>query len=506
MVTWGANTVHDLGGGGSAAASTNQTAVGGFAFGTSTISNNTNTTLPSATNTTTTNTTNTAATSTGGGLFGTTNPTPAAVPGLFGSSTPTPAPPTITNASSGGGLFGSSSFFGAATPAPLSSSGGLFGTTPATTNNTNSNPSSLFGGSSSLFGNTTNPSSGSSLFGSPAPTFQQPQQLQQQPPQIPAHAALQAHMNAYARNEEARVMQRMQTIYQTYTGTSVATDGKSHCFSIPLYNPITEQQRQIQEAMSTIVMTTNQQGFMVSSALVAPPKPPQICEEDWKLACIRNPDANHFIPTAVVGADSLLARAILHQQQCNTVQQHLTKIQEAMDHIQQRHGEMTRLLESATEQHQKQCTRLLKIMKAVEVGRCFNIPLQPAEMEAFQRIRNLKYGIIEEQLVPEVLKLTNPQQQDQPPLSNNNKPERLLLNHSETQSKISIPLEQQQMWMTILKEHRSQLGTLTNAIQKEQEDLQLLHDRVIGTTTTTGRLSHPSPLLVHPPHRTLSQR
>jgi hypothetical protein len=484
MVTWGANTVHNIGAASStsnpATATTTSTTPGGFSFSSSNTGTTTNTTPSLATagglfgNTTTSTT---AALPPSTGLFGSlsTTPTPSVSTGLFGSlSTSTPAP------ASTGGLFGSSSFFGGTTtPAPPS--GGLFGNTNTT------NTSSIFGGGggstgSSLFGNTNNPSG--SIFGSPAPTLQQ----QQPPPQIPAQAALQAHMNAYARNEEARVVQRMQTIHQTYTGTLAATDQKSHCFSIPLYNPITEQQRQLQNAISTVVMTTNNQGFMVSSALVAPPKPPQICEEDWKLACIRNPDANHYIPTAVVGAESLLARAILHQEQTSTIQKHMTKIQEAIDHIQQRHGEVTRLLEYSTEQHQKQCTRLLKIMKAVEVVRCFNIPLQSAEVEAFQRIRYLKHSIIEEQLVPEVLQLTESQQQQPPPPPPPDK------NETSEVSSISIPMEKQQVWMTILQEHRTQLGKITEVLRKEQQDLQLLHDRVIGgsgnkTTSSKSKMS-----------------
>ena len=466
MVTWGANTVHNIGTGGStnntATTASAPTTPGAFSFGTASTTTTTNTAPANTTSNTT------------GGLFGNTNPPVSAASasgGLFGSSSST-APATS-------GLFGSTSFFGG-TPAPSSGGGGLFGNTGGGNSN---NTSSIFGGgsntSNSIFGNT---NTGGGLFGqSPAPTWPQQQQQQQpppMPPQIPAHAALQAHMNAYARNEEARVLQRMQTIHQTYTGTTIATEGKSHCFSIPLYNPITEQQRQLQDAISTIVMSTNNQGFMVSTALVAPPKPAQICEEDWKLACVRNPDAKHYLPTAVVGAESLLSRAILHQEQTNTIKKHMTKIQEAIDHIQQRQGEVTRLLEYATEQHQKQATRMLKIMKAVEVGRCFNLPLQPAEVDAFQRIRYLKHSIIEEQLVPEVLRLTESHEQSRPPNHKN-----VLYTNSDTLSSaanISIPLEKQQIWMSIVQEHRTQIGKVTETFKKEQHDLQLLHDRVIG--------------------------
>ncbi len=456
MVTWGANTVHNIG-------ATTTAAAPGFSFGT-----------PQPPSAPTTNT---------GGLFGGTTTT-TTTPGLFGSAAaPAPAP-----------LFGSASFFGgAATPAPSSSGGLLFGQS-STSNNT----SSIFGGggggmtTSSLFGGP--PASTGGLFGSLAPPPQQ--QPPPPPPQIPAQAALQAHMNAYARNEEARVLQRMQTIHQTYSGTSIATsDGKSHCFSIALYNPITEQQRQLQDAVSSIIMTTNG-GFMVSSTsqLVAPPRPAQMNDTDWTNACLRNPDPAHFGPVAVVGADALLARAIGHQGQSQTIQAHTSTIQDALDHLQQCHVQIARLLEYATEQHQKQCTRLLKLMKAVEVGRCFNIPLQAAEVEAFSRVRQLQRGLIEEELVPQVHQLTV---SAAPSLSSSSSAP---TNAAATLTTTTIPMEKQQIWMTILKEHRSQIGSMTKSLQTDQNDLQLLYDRVVigksDVTMTSRSRNNVNPIAV----------
>ena len=449
MVTWGANTVHNIGG-----TTTGTPAPAGFSFGSSSTPP-----PPSAPQT--------------GGLFGSSSTT---TPGLFGSSsTPATTP-----------LFGSTSFFGGTTPAPSSSStsGGLFFGQSSSSNNNNA--SSIFGGgggttTSSLFGGPPASTTTGGLFGSMAP----PPQQQQPQPQIPAQAALQAHMNAYARNEEARVLQRMQTIHQTYSGTCIATaDGKSHCFSTALYNPITEQQRQLQDAVSSVIMTTTTNnntggGFMVSSSsqLVAPPRPAQMNETDWTNACLRNPDPAHFGPVAVVGADALLARALAHQGQSQTIAAHTQKIQDALDHLQQRHAQVARLLKYATEQHQKQCTRLLKVMKAVEVGRCFHIPLQAAEVEAFARVRQLQRQLVENELVPQVQQLTVSSSAAATPLSSSAAPSSNA--PTTTTTTVTIPMEKQQIWMSILKEHRSQIGYMTKVLQADQTDLQLLYDRCV---------------------------
>ena len=108
--------------------------------------------------------------------FGTPAPAPAGG-GLFGTPAPAPA---------GGGLFGS--------PTPAPAGGGFFGApAPAPTTN-------LFGAPS--------PAPSGNLFGAPAPSsfgMSSTQQQQQQQQQIPAQAALQAHLDASARQEAERL-------------------------------------------------------------------------------------------------------------------------------------------------------------------------------------------------------------------------------------------------------------------------------------------------------------
>jgi Nucleoporin complex subunit 54 len=315
---------------------------------------------------------------------------------------------------------------------------------------------------------------GGSLFGSPPPGAQQQQQQQ---PQIPAHAALQAHMDASARNEEARVIQRMQTIHQAYTGAATSDDDKSHCFSTVLYNPVTPQQRQLQAAYTSMMVMTDGGS---SGQLFAPPKPPQISEADWNRACVRNPDSQNFMPVAVVGAESLQARAILHQEQADTIAKHITKIQSAAEQLQQRQADVKRQLEAVAQKHQKQLARLLKVMKHVEVARCFNVPLQLAEMEAQSRILHLKRDIVEGQLMPAVSRLADPQL-----LLTTRTNNTLLAMHTDGSPQISQ--QQQKQWMTIMKEHRAALAKMTESIQKDQRDLQLIQDRVFATEIIAGR-------------------
>lgn len=425
MVTWGANTVHNIGSSPATPAfGASAPAPGGFSFSSSQPSGIFGSSAPAPAS---------------GGIFG--NPAPAPSGGLFGFSAPAPS----------GGFFGaqapapfgtttSAGLFGSPAPAPFgtTTSGGLFGS-----------PAPAPGGG--LFG--------SSIFGSnPA----QQQQHQHQQPQIPAQAALQAHMDASARNEESRVIRRMQKIHQAYSGMTTA-DAVSHCFSTVLYNPVSLQQRQLQAAHASMMLADGSSG-----QLFAPPKPPQISEADWNVACVRNLDSQNFMPEAVVGAECLQARAVLHQEQANTIAKHLATIQDAAAQLQLRHADVARQLDATKQKHQKQLARLLKVMKHVEVARCFNLPLQTAEMEAQSRMLELKRNVIDGTLGRTVSFLANPQ---------------LLVSTSaiamEGASQVSH--EQQQQWMKLMKEHRNTIAQMTALIQTEQRDLQLIKDRVVSS-------------------------
>jgi Nucleoporin complex subunit 54 len=318
---------------------------------------------------------------------------------------------------------------------------------------------------------------GGGIFGMAAPTaFQQPQQL---PPQEPADAALQAHIDASNRNEEARVMQRMQRTHFAYTTGAEVTAGEgSHCFSVPLYNPVTAQERQFQAAYSSAVNVYSNDDHS-KQQLFVPPKPPQISQSDWDDACVRNPDAYNFMPVAVVGAESLKARAVLQQSQANAIAAHISKLTEVVDDLGRCLVTVQQKLNAAKRTHALQRVQLLKVLKHVEVARCFNLPLQPKEMEAKNRILHLNKDILQGKIEPSLARITNTTANAQSSFAATM--QSALTRHD------GPSVEQQRQWMNILKEHRATLTKMTETAKADQQDLHLVRDRITTTAVLHKR-------------------
>lgn len=472
MVTWGANTVHTIAGSNNES-SNSATAIPPISsFGAAPPL----TTIPASNAAPTSGFSFAPRQAPAGGLFGATAPSPlGTAPTASGGSSSLFGAPSAPSS----GLFGApatpgTSFFGAP---PSAAGGGLFGYNAAPAPPTGglfsfSSPPAM--GGAGLLGTTT--TAGGGLFGS-APPAAVPQQQQQ--PQIPAHAALQAHIDASARNEEARVLKRIQTIYEAYNlgGGGVMSDEQSHCFSTVLYSPVTQQQRQFQAAY-TSMMSLSIQGQEHQSSqmqMFVPPKPPQISQNDWNTACVRNPNSADYMPVAVVGAECLTARAISHQSQADTLYKYLEKLTEAVAHLNQRHAAVIRQLEDAKKTNETQRFRLLKVLKHVEVARCFNIPLQAAEAEAHGRMRHLKHRVVEGQLVT-AIKRIGAQQQQQELQSHKTIP--TAARHSDDSE---LTLEMQEQWMNVLKGDRATIAKLGETIESDKRDLQLISERVAST-------------------------
>lgn len=357
------------------------------------------------------------------GLFG----SPALSGGLFGSA------PSPFGAAPSGGLFGSS-------PAP-SSSGGLFGAAPA--------PSGGWFGAA--------PSPGG-LFGTvpAAPPQQQ---------QMPAQAALQAHMDAEARMEEERVRSKLEAIHAAYAGTQMADDTKSATFSLLLYTPLTRELSQQQWVAGTAV-----DGRPIP---VAPPRPLQVSEKDWQTAIVRNPDFTKYMPISAVGAEALQARLTYQQQVTNQCSAELGKIQAAADVLTEHaQASRTRLLEIGRRADQQR-SRFLSVMRKVELARCWNAERQRDEVSIEQRLVRLA-GDVER--LRGTLQTT--------------------AQHASTVEQHAslpiLPLEDDRQLLAVLKDHRARLASLTTVVQRDVRDLALIQERIEKPA---------APTLVGPPPR-----
>ena len=356
-----------------------------------------------------------------GGLFGTSAPASAPTGGLFGASTPAPAP--------------SGSFFGTSTPAPAA--GGLFGSqAPAPSGG------GLFGAptpSKSLFGSTT-PSTGG-LFGAPAPAAGFGTQAAG--PQIPAQAAMQAHIDASARQEAAKLQAALEKLYAAYTGAPTTV---KHKFVSIFYDDISPQQQQLQHAMG--------------GQPVPPPKPPHVSDEDWLRAVVQNPDPNLYMPVAHVGADALQTRLARAQDRANSLSKGIERLHESHMTLANNCAREQADIQSLARAHTTLRTSLLQVMKKVELARNMNLARQADEAVLEQRLfQALKQ-------VDQVNKLLAVAQAKA----------KVQSSQSRFMSIVNVPDNRE--LVRVLKGHRESLASMINVTEKDTRDMNLLKQHV----------------------------
>ena len=304
-------------------------------------------------------------------------------------------------------------------PAP---STGLFGSSPA--------PSC--GG---FFGSAPAPSTG--LFGTPGPAQPPPG------PQIPAHAAMQAHLDASARQEAAKLQTALEKYHKAYTGAP--TEDK-HKFVTIVYTDISPQQRQMQ--------------WLMRGQRVPPPKPPTVSEKEWLEAVVRNPDPESYMPAALVGAVELQTRVAWQQDRANSYVKSMQGIQAARATLQQRSDRIETDLHSLVRLHATLRTRLLEVMRKVELARCMNLPLQQDEV-------TLKRRLVETvKQVDQVAKLLATAQAK-------------AKGQSQVQSVPIVNVPDERELSRVLKGHRETLTNMTKVIEKDKRDLALLRHHVV---------------------------
>jgi Nucleoporin complex subunit 54 len=407
VLQWGTNSVRTFDTGAAAAAggiSTGTGALGGgggtagtFSFGATAPAPSLTTAFPSSSLGGTAATTaaaapaNTSAAVTAAAPFGFGAAPASAVPS-FG----TPAPSASFPGIGGGGMFGSPA------PAPATASAfGFFGQSSSTS--TTASPG-LFGGSS-----TTTAASG---FGAGFGQTQQ-QQQQQQPA---AQAALQAHQNAEARQEEARVVAALTAIHRAYSGTAVCPDDgaaatadldfaqpSSAPFTLIYYTDISPELRQQQWLQGMIVGggggglggSGQQEGGGAAAASmmvrpVVPPRPWQVSSRDWRAAAARNPDPATHMPAVLLGASALQSRISYQQESATKLTQQFQLVRDTLEALAQQSERLQReVANKVRHRHEQQRSRLLSVMRKVELVRSFQIPIQHGELQALERLANL---------------------------------------------------------------------------------------------------------------------
>jgi hypothetical protein len=280
-------------------------------------------------------------------------------------------------------------------------------------------------------------------------------------------------MDASARQEQERVTVALQKLTTAYTGQEMvsSSDQPSGHFCTVLYNPLTPDMRQQQWL----------HGMGVDGQVhpMAPGRPLQIAPKDWDLAVVRNPDCQQYMPAALVGAQALQARLTSQQEQVHCQSKHVASIQASHEMMQKLlTGPAVQELDRIHRRHAAQKARLLQVMLRVELARCLNHPLQPDEVVASQRLKELQDGVEHLYGVMGALADRTRTQPERPMMTSMTTTSASAPNYNDGTASTEQLLQQKQQLMQVLKEHREELSALTMKLQRDMKDLKLVQQRV----------------------------
>lgn len=291
-------------------------------------------------------TTASASSTSTGFSFGSTAPsTPTSSTSLFGSNTVNAGSTPATKSAFG---------FGASTPAPAPTTS-LFGSTTPTT------PAAS---GTSLFGSTATPTS---LFGQTA----QVQQQQQLYAATPAQAALQAQMYAQQLQEASHIESSLSRLHEAYSSTPPAPTNTDA--NIPFHH------------IAYDVISTQTQSHYPAY----PPRPTYVSPSKWSEALARNPNTKEYQPVSLLGVEPLSTRLSQQQTKANTYKKAMVQLSDTYSALLQSHENSKQRIEYYRMQERNIRTALMQVLKKVEILRCRNIPLQPAERELYNKFSGL---------------------------------------------------------------------------------------------------------------------
>lgn len=260
-------------------------------------------------------------------------------------------------------------------------------------------------------------------------------------------------MDASARQEAERVRAALERIHQAYAGSSLSENQKDPKFVAIVYDPLTPEQRQLQWL----------QGMGDTQTILAPNRPPQISEEQWKKAVVENPDPKEYTPQALIGATALQRRIAWQQERAKDLANHAVTMRKSQQTIKERASSTQQEVEEMLRRHAAQRKRLLDVMRRVEVARCMNQQQQPDEVKAYQRLVKLNNEVETVRGVLVALQDTVRTQATGP-----------------MQNAPTTTIPSAEKCYVVLKDQREKLGKLVGTVQRDQRDMVLLRQRLLG--------------------------
>ena len=275
-----------------------------------------------------------------------------------------------------GGTTGAFSF-GSTTPSTPTTSTSLFGSTNTNTTNAGNTPAkSAFSFSSPSPAPAT--TSTTSFFGTPT-TSTSTQVASTFTPNhaTPAQAALQAQMHAQQLQEVARIESSLATLHAAYSSTPAVPGSSDANANLPFqyifYDPIDQHPHLHQ----------------VSTSHQYPPRPTHVSDQKWAEAIARNPNSKMFTPISLIGADALSTRISTQQEKAKMLQSHTQKLIDTLKSLRQSRISSMQKIQHYQQENRQLQKKMLHVMRKVEILRCMNLPLQPAERDLGLQLANL---------------------------------------------------------------------------------------------------------------------
>jgi len=124
-----------------------------------------------------------------------------------------------------------------------------------------------------------------------------------------------------------------------------------------------------------------------------PPRPAHVDAKTWADAVAANPDPDEYIPVVLVGAPELVKRMAAQSEQSARLAHYCTDLRGYCADLRRSAEKSDDAARSAAKEHAALRSRLLRVMRKLEIVRCTNLPLQVAEREAARRVQEVRRGV-----------------------------------------------------------------------------------------------------------------
>ena len=195
---------------------------------------------------------------------------------------------------------------------------------------------------------------------------------------------------------------------------------------------------------------------------------------------MNNPDPLNYVPQALVGAQALEARKVWQQDEAKKSAKSAMDLVSFLDFVHQRHLLTKQRLEESVRVHKALRTRLVDVMKKVEIARCREVPLQADEVLVRQRLNTLMEQVDKSRQMTESLRSKLHAQLDDHRRilsiagSSSSGQQTFAAGSSSHGQDTSFTPQMAQNLLEILKEQRQALEQMSESTKADMKDVNLI--------------------------------